>query len=131
MRIGDLFAAILAIDIGADIVHRSRAEQRDHRDNVAELAGLHISQRAAHPLALHLKDAGDVARAQQRIRVGVIQWDPVGIEGDALGAFDPAERAVEHRQGREPKDIQLEQTDGLDVLHAELGDEPIPVGCRS
>ena len=68
-----------ALDIVRDEVHRARAEERHHGDDVGQVLGLHLHQVAGHARAFQLEDAGRLALAQEGEGLGVIQRDVVQI----------------------------------------------------
>ena len=61
VRILDALAAILARDVGGNVLHRARSEEGDRDDDVLEARWTHVHQHPAHAGAFELESAMRVA----------------------------------------------------------------------
>ena len=75
--------AVLAPDVGRDVVHRAGPVERDHRREVVDRRRAQLADVAAHPRRLELEDAGRLARGEQLERRRVVERDRVEVDLDA------------------------------------------------
>ena len=80
MQIVRLLAAVLAVDVAVDVVHRPRPIERDDGDDVLEAVGLQLAQGVAHARTFELEHADRIAARQERVGRGVVEREPGGIE---------------------------------------------------
>ena len=85
MEVGDRLLAVLAPDVGRDVVHRARPVERDHGREVVDRGRPELADVAAHARRLELEDAGRLARGEQLERRGVVERDVVEVDLDARG----------------------------------------------
>ena len=75
VEVGDRLLAVLAADVGRDVVHRARAVERDHRREVVDRRRAQLADVAAHARGLQLEHAGRLARGEQLERRRVVERD--------------------------------------------------------
>ena len=63
----DRLAAMLAVDVAVDVVHRAGTIERDDGDDVLEAVWLQLAERIAHALTFELEHADRVAMLQERV----------------------------------------------------------------
>ncbi len=68
---------MLGLDELRNRLHRAGTVERDHGRQVLDAGRLEVLDGGAHRAGLKLKDAGRFALAQQRVRLGVVVWQPV------------------------------------------------------
>ena len=61
----DRLLAVLAVDVGRNVVHRARPVERDHGDDVFEPVGLQPLEAFAHARRFQLEDADRIGAGQQ------------------------------------------------------------------
>ena len=108
--------AVLARGVGGDVAHRSRAVERDERDQVLELGRLDRPQRVAHPGRLELEDAVRLGLREHLVGLRVVERE----RGDVEAAADEVDRLVDHVEVAQSEEVDLQQAERLDVLHREL-----------
>ena len=86
VEVGDRLLAVLAADVGRDVVHRARAVERDHRREVVDRRRAQLADVAAHARRLELEDAGRLARCQQLEGRRVVERDRVEVDLDRRGS---------------------------------------------
>ncbi len=123
MQVRDRLLAVLAADVGGDVVHRAGPVQRDHRREVVDRGRAQLANVAPHARRLELEDAGRLARGEQLERPGVVERDPIEIDGDPAVRGHELHRLAEDRQVREAQEVELEQAERLDRVHLVLGHE--------
>src|ERR1035437_403184 len=89
MEVGDLLRAVLAADVGRDVVHRTGSVERHHGRQVEDGARSQLADVAPHAGRLELEYAGRFARCQQLEGLGVIEWNL--LEVDLLASMIPDE----------------------------------------
>ncbi len=121
----DRLAAVLAVGVVVVGVHahRAGAVQRQHRDDVVELGGLHAAQQIAHRPAVELEHAQGVAAAQQLIGGSVIQRDGFQVEVNSPVGLDVIQGVADDRQVAQAQEIHLQQADGLTRRVVPAGDD--------
>ena len=128
VEVGDRLLAVLAADVGRDVVHRAGAVERDHRREVVDRGRAQLADVAAHARGLELEDAGRLARGQQLEGLRVVERDRVEIDGDPAVLLDEVDRLAQDRQVREAQEVELEQAQRLDGVHLVLGHQRVRVG---
>ncbi len=119
-----LLHLVLARAIGRDVRHRTRAVERDQRDDVLEPVGPHVEQRAAHALTFQLEDAHRLGACQLPVGLRVVERDRCQIDLDPALA-QQRHRRLQHRQRLEAEEVELHQARRLHPLHVELGDRHV------
>ncbi len=128
MQVGDRLLAVLAADVGRDVVHRARPVERDHGRQVVDGRRAQLADVAPHPRGLQLEDAGRLPGREEFERLRVVQRDVVQIDLHlALGA-DQVHGLAQDRQVGQPEEVELEQAQRLDGVHLVLGHERVAVG---
>ena len=127
VQVRDRFLAVLAPDVGRDVVHRSRPVERHHRREVIDGRRPEVADIAAHPRGLELEDAGRLARGQEFEGLRVVERDRVEVDGDLPVGLHHVDRLAQDGQVREPEEVELQQPERLDGVHLVLGHEPIRV----
>ena len=75
VEVGHRLLAVLATDVGRDVVHRARAVERDHGGEVEHRRRPQLADVAAHARGLELEHAGRLARGEQLERRLVVERD--------------------------------------------------------
>ena len=73
MQAVDGLLAVLAVDVGRDVVHRAGAVERHHGDDVLEAVGLQPLEALAHARAFQLEHADRVGLGQQLVGLAVVE----------------------------------------------------------
>ena len=120
MGIIDWFVAVAAGDVFRDVVHRPRAVEGDQGDDVVEAVGLEPGEHVAHARAFELEHANGLAAPQHLVRRRVVERQRRRVDLDAALAQQPA-GAVEHGEGLESEEVELDQPGALGIVHGELG----------
>ena len=124
----DRLLAMLAPDVGRDVVHRARAVERHHGREVEHGRGLELPDVAAHARGLELEDARRLARREQLERLRVVQRDVVQVHRDVAVVLDQVHGLAQDREVGEAQEVELEQAQRLDAVHLVLGHERVRVG---
>jgi len=82
--------------------------------------GFDLRRIVAHAAALELEDAVGLSLLEDLIRLGIVERDVVDVEIDAGGPLDLLDGVEDERQGAQPEEVHLEETDPLDLLHRPL-----------
>ena len=128
MQVGDLLLAVLAPDVGRDVVHRPGPEEGDHRGQVEHRRRPQLLDVAAHARRLELEHAGRLARRQQLEGLGVLERQVVEVDLDAALLLDEVDGLAQDGQVGEAQEVELEQAERLDAVHLVLGHQPVGVG---
>ena len=116
--VADRFLAVLAVGVGRDVLHRARPVERDEGDQILELGRLDLAERLAHAGRLELEDAGRLAAGEHRVGLLVVHRDRGDVEvAEQLAGL------VDHVEVAQAEEVHLQQSERLDVLHRELGDD--------
>ena len=119
-------ATVLA---GDEVVHhaglqRTRTEQRDQRHDVVEAVRLELAHEVGDAARLELEDRRRPARPQQLERLGVVERNPLEVEGHLACRqplrVDEAHGPVDDRERSQPKEVEFHEPDLLDVVLVEL-----------
>ena len=62
-----------------------------------------------HPRRFVLENADRVAALEQLVRLGVVQWEFVGVEVFAVAQLHVFDRVLDDRQGLQAQEIHLQQ----------------------
>ncbi len=127
MEIRHLLLAVLAPDVGRNVVHRPGAEESDHRRKVEDRRRLQLLDVAPHARRLKLEHARRLARRQQLEGGGVLQRQPVEVDLDASLLLDEVDGLAQDGQVGEPQEVELQQAQRLDAVHLVLGHQPVGV----
>jgi hypothetical protein len=121
--VGDGNLALLALDEIRDEVHRPGAIEGDDRDDVLEPVGAEAGQEIPHARTFQLEETGRFAGREQgeglRIGIGDLLDDQRGPVG--ARPVDQADRVVNHRQGLQAQEVELDEADLFHVSHRILG----------
>ena len=120
--------AVLAIDVGGDVIHRSRPIQGHHGDDVLEAIGLEPFEAIAHARAFELEDAHRIGAGQQLVAGLVIERQRRKIDIDAAPALHQINGLAQYRQGLETQEVELDEACGLHQLPVELRDREARLG---
>ncbi len=120
MQIVGLLLSVLAVDEGLDVIHRSRAVERHHGDDVLEAVGLEHAQAVAHARSFELEHADGLGPREQRVGLRVVERQAGGIDLDAASG-DQLDRPLDDGKRLEAEKIELHQPRRLGPFHVELG----------
>ena len=109
VEVRHLLLAVLAPDVGGDVVHRAGAVEGDHRREVEDRRRAEVADVAPHPRRLQLEDAGRLARREQLERPRVVERDRVEVDLDPPFLPDEVDRLAEDRQVRQAEEVELQQ----------------------
>ena len=122
MQAVDRFLAVLAVDVGRDVVHRARSVERHHGDDVLEAVRLQPLQAFAHAGAFELEHACRVGARQELVGPAVVERYFGEIDVDAARPFHETERLLQNGQRLEAEEVELHEAGRLDHLPVELRD---------
>ena len=128
VQVRDLLLAVLAADVGRDVGHRSRPEERHHGRQVPDLGGLQVLDVAAHPRTLELEDAGRLAGRQQLEGLRVVQRQVVDVDLHPAVLADQLHRIGQDGEVDQAQEVELQQAQRLAGVHLELGHGGAAVG---
>ncbi len=78
--VGDRLAAMLAIRVVVDELHRTRTVEGVEGGDVEEALRLHLAQHLLHARGLELEYAVGIAGRKERIDICVVEWDVRQVE---------------------------------------------------
>ena len=128
MQAVDGLLAVLAVDVGGDVVHRARPVQRGHGHDVLEAVGLEALEALAHARTFQLEHADGVGLGQQLVGLAVVEGDLEEIDVDAAAALDQGQRLLQHGQRLEAQEVELHQARRLHQLPVVLRDGEARLG---
>ena len=128
VEVDDRLLAVLAPDVGRDVVHRPRAVERHHGREVVHRGRLQLADVAAHARRLELEHAGRLARREQLEGLRVVERDVVEVDRDAAVLRDQVHGLAQDREVGQAQEVELEQAQRLDAVHLVLGHERVRVG---
>ena len=128
VEVGHRLLAVLATDVGRDVVHRARPVERDHGGEVEHGRRLELADVAPHARGLELEDPGRLARREQVERGLVVERDGLEVDLDRAVVADEVDRLAQDREVGQAQEVELEQAEGLDAVHLELGHQRVGVG---
>ncbi len=100
---------MLTGDKGGDIIHRSRAVERVHGDEILELTRLKLLQVFLHPCRLKLEGAGGLSVAVEAVGGFIFHVYGVDIHLDTAGLLDGGKCIFDDGKGLESKEVHLDQ----------------------
>ena len=121
--VGDPLGVVAAVDglVGHAALQRAGPVEGVEGDEVAELGRHEAAQQVLHARAFELEDPVRVAGPEELERGRVVERQIVDIDGDAGLGPDQGQGVVDDRQVAQAQQVHLEQAQGLDVAHRELG----------
>ncbi len=120
VRVFRVLAAVLDGDVARDVVHRARAVERHHGDDVLEAVRLELLQRLLHPAGFELEHAIGLGAAHQAVGLGVVERQLVEDQRHAERIVHQGLGGPQEGQGGQAEEVELDQPDLLDRLHVEL-----------
>ena len=123
--------AVLAADVRRDVVHRPRAEERDHGHDVLDPVRLQLADVAAHPGGFQLEHAGRFAGAEEVEGLLVVERNVLTPDLDAALFLDEPKRVLEDREVPETEEVELEDPELLELLVLVLRLERVDVPLRA
>ena len=82
MEVGDLLLAVLAPDVGRDVLHGARPVEGNHGGEVVDPGRPELADVARHARRLPLEDAGRLARGQEGERRRVVERNLFQVDLD-------------------------------------------------
>ncbi len=128
MEVDDRLLAVLAPDVGRDVVHRPGAVERHHGRQVEDRRRLQLPDVAAHARGLELEHARRLARGQQLERLRVVERDVVQVHLHPAVVADQVHGLAQDREVGQAQEVELEQAQRLDAVHLVLGHQGVGVG---
>ena len=128
VEVGHRLLAVLAADVGRDVVHRARAVERDHRGQVVDRGRAQLPDVAAHarPTPAGRCRSSRPRRAARR-SARVVERDRVEVDRHAAVLAHEVDRLAQDRQVRQPEEVELEQPERLDRVHLVLRHQRVRV----
>ena len=123
----DFLAALFALDVVVDELHRTGAVQRDKRDDVGEVLDLESLGRRGHAAGLELEDADRFAPVEQVESRLVIHRDLRDVEVRCV-APDELHGIIDDGQGLQAQEVHLEEPQIGEGGHGVLADDVAVVG---
>ena len=108
MAVLDWFAAVHAVNVVVNILHRAGAEEADSGDDVIELCRLHLHQHPSHALPFDLEDTHHVSSRQQIVDTPIAGGNNVQVQVHAVPLADQFTGAAHNGQGGEAQEVNLE-----------------------
>jgi len=121
MAVFHRFLAVHALDVGGNELHGTRAVECNHGDDVRQGVRLHLHQEAGHAGAFQLEDARRLPAPHQFVAVGVIQRDVAQVVAHPMAGVNQVAGTLHHRQGGQPEEIHLQETQPIEDCHFKLG----------
>ena len=128
VEVGHRLQAVLAPDVGRDVVHRPRPVERHHGREVVHRGRAQLADVAPHAGRLELEDAGRLAAGQELERLRVVERDGVQVDDDVPVLAHEVHRLAQDREVGQAQEIELQQAHRLDGVHLELGHQRVGVG---
>ena len=122
VRILDRLLAVLAVDVGRDVVHRAGAIERHHGDDVLEPVGLKPLQALAHARRFKLEHTDRIGLGQQVVGWLVVEFQPREIDLDAPSLADEIDGSFQHGQCFQTEEVEFDETRLLDQFPIVLRD---------
>ena len=120
--------AVLAPDVGRDVVHRARAIEGDHGRQVVDRRRAQLADVATHAGRLELEDAGRLAAGQELEGLAIVERDRVEVDDADRGCRGhEVDRLAQDRQVGQAQEVELEQPQRLDGVHLVLGHQRVRV----
>ena len=114
--------AVLAVDVGRDVVHGAGAVERHHGDDVLEAVRLEPLEALAHARAFELEHADRIGARQHLVALLVVEREFGKVDVDAATTLDEFDSLLQHRQRLEAEEVEFDEARGLDQFPVELGD---------
>jgi hypothetical protein len=121
----------LRAGVSGDELHRAGPVQRHERDDVLEAGRRRLLHQLAHPARFELEHRSGIGRLEDVVGRAVVERQR--LEGDVARGIEPlhvAQRPVEDRERGETQEVELHETDRLDVVLVELRHERVRSGLR-
>ena len=119
MEIFRRLLAVLAGDVFRDRIHRTGPIERDERDQIVDVVGLHLAHQIAHARAFQLEHADAVA-ARQHLEGGRSSKSMFCVSSIDAAALQQLFRLGDDGQGLQAEEVELHQPGFFRVLIVEL-----------
>ena len=121
--VGNGLQALLAADELRDVVHRSRAVEGVHRDDVAYHRRLQLLHILAHTRRLKLEDARRLPFLEEFVGQCVVNGDMVDVHHLARALLDVLDAFLDDIQRDKPEEVHLDKPYALHHVSVVLGYE--------
>ena len=121
MGVGDRFQPLFGSNKSRYMLFWSRAIKRYHSGNITEVSRLQFLQVTPHSRPFQLEDTAGLPRGKQGKGFGIIQGKVCQVKIDVSTLSYDLLRPTQRRQVSQPQQVQLEQANFGDIIHAELG----------
>ena len=125
VQVGHRLLAVLAPNVGGNVVHRPGSVQGDQGGEVVYGRGAEVADVAAHARRLELEDAGRLAGGEELECLGVVERDAIEIDLDAALLPDEVDGVTQDRQVREAEEVELQESERLDPVHLVLAHQRV------
>jgi len=115
--VGHRFFAVHVGDIFRDTFHWTRAEKRDHGDDMMDGLGLHLHQVAGHAAAFQLEETDRMPFADELVDLGVINRNVAEGELNTVTLADVFAGFGHDRERHQPQEVHFEQAEVIDSVH--------------
>jgi len=122
VRVLNLFAPVHPVDVFRNAVHRTRPEERDHRDKVRQFGRLHLHNPAGHPAAFQLEHPDRMPLADVAVDFRVARGDVFERQLPAVAAFNQLAGFGHDGERDQPQKVHFQQTQVVNPVHIVLGD---------
>ncbi len=99
--------AVVAPDVGGDVLHGPGAVEGDQGDDVLQAPGLQAPHRGRHPPGLQLEDPLGLPPGEELKGLGVVQGKAVVVQLHAFGLLDDPPGLVQEGEGAEAQEVHL------------------------
>ena len=130
MVVGDRLPALLAVDEGRNVVHRARAVERVHCDEVRKPLRLKGDEPLLHAVGFELEQTGRLAASEKLVCLPVVVGDLVGVDVYSVELLDERNALLLDRKGLEAEKVHLEKADRLHEMSVVLRGEKRFAGGR-
>ena len=128
----DGLAAVLAFAIARNQVHRTWSIECAERDQVLEAVRLGVLEHALHAARFELEHGDRLGALEQGVHGLVVERQLADVERSLAGLrttlVDRLDRPVDDGQRAQAEEVELDQTDLLDIVLVELGDHAVAAG---
>ena len=123
--------ALLAAHVVGDELHRPRTVERHQRNHVVEALRRRLQEELAHAARFELEHGRRIAAAENVVGARVIQRQAIQRQRRrSIEHPHVTQRPIEDRQRRQSQEVELDQTDQLDVVLVELRDQRVGARLR-
>ena len=121
---------LFALNVARNLIHRTRAIERNAGDNVLKACGLHLHHEMRHPARLKLKNSDGVARTYKVIYAFVVVIAVVKVRRRSPGPLYVFAAITNHGQRPKPEKIHLQHSELFKLRHCELRRDSLIIALK-